>query len=91
MVASVDMHASLGRARLVARFVRQLVVLGLLAGAAVSGLGACSHAGGRPPVDSPIYAFQPVDPDEYNQDTDDDDDDSGDTGGSDDASDGNSD
>ena len=78
------MHASLGRARL-ARF----VALCLLAGAAVAGLGACSHAGGRPPVDSPIYAFQPVDPDEYSQDTDDDDD-SGDTGGS-DATDGDAD
>ena len=44
--------------------VRSLALL-LLAGALTHGLAGCTNPGGRPPVDSPIYAFQPVDPDDY--------------------------
>ena len=65
------MHASSARwtnARLLARS----VALCLLAAAAVAGLGGCTHASGAPPVDSPVYQFQPVDPDDYADDTDDD-------------------
>ena len=64
------MHASLGRAR----FLVRTLALCLLAGAMVHGLAGCTHAGGKPPVDSPIYAFQPADPDDYADDTDADDD-----------------
>jgi hypothetical protein len=71
------MHASMGRARHLVRF----VALCLLAGAMVHGLAGCTNPGGRPPVDSPIYAFQPADPDDYSDDADSDD------GGSDSADD----
>jgi hypothetical protein len=75
------MHVSLGRAR----FLVRTLALCLLAGAMVHGLAGCSHAGGRPPVDSPIYAFQPADPDDYTDDTDADDDSDSDTDSSDDG------
>ncbi len=69
------MHAS-SRSGLLARS----VVSCLLALVAIAGVGGCSAgAGGRPPVDSPVYAFQPVDPDEYAADDEDaDDSDAGD-------------
>ena len=64
------MHASSARRALV-----RSLALCLLAAAGLAGLGGCgASAGGRPPVDSPIYAFQPVDPDEYAEETDDEDD-----------------
>jgi hypothetical protein len=70
------MHASMGKARLL---VRSLATI-LLAGAMVHGLAGCTHAGGKVPVDSPVYAFQPADPDDFaNDDGDDDDDDGGDS------------
>ena len=83
------MHASSARwtfARLLARSVARPVALSLLASAALAGLGSlsgCTHAGGAPPVDSPIYAFQPADPDDYSTDADSDD--SGDDSGGGDA------
>jgi hypothetical protein len=57
-----------------ARFLVRSLLLGLVAAA---GLGACTKPGGRPPVDSPVYAFQPADPDEF-ADPDAEDDDDGD-------------
>ena len=62
-----------------ARHLARSLALCLLASAAVAGLGACSHAGGKPPVDSPIYQFQPADPDDFSNATDDSDDDTDDT------------
>ena len=69
------MHASSGSGLLA-----RSVVSCLLALVAIGGVGGCSAgAGGRPPVDSPVYAFQPVDPDEYAADDEDaDDSDAGD-------------
>jgi hypothetical protein len=59
----------------------------LLAGALTHGLAGCTNPGGRPPVDSPIYAFQPVDPDDYAaEDADSDDGDADAADGGDDAS-----
>jgi len=57
--------------------VARLAALCLLAAAAL-GAGGCTHAGGKVPVDSPVYQFQPADPDDYADDTDSDDDDSDD-------------
>ena len=80
MVASPDMHASMGRARFL---VRTLAVC-LLAASAAGGLAGCTHAGGKVPADSPVYAFQPADPDDFAGDSDaDDDDDSSDDDGAD--------
>ena len=81
------MHASSARWNS-ARILARSVALCLLACAAVSGLGGlsgCTHAGGRAPVDSPIYQFQPADPDDFSDNTnaDDNGDDSGSGSGSD--------
>ena len=54
------MHASSGRVRHLGR----LLALALLA-ASVTVAGCGASAGGRPPVDSPIYSFQPADPDDF--------------------------
>ena len=83
------MHASQGRARssvrTLARSLGRALALALAAGSLVHGLAGCTHAGGKPPVDSPIYAFQPADPDDFAGDDDSDTDDSStdDSGGDD--------
>ncbi len=41
--------------------------------AAALGAGCSANPGGKVPVASPIYAFQPVDPDEYAAEEEDDD------------------
>jgi hypothetical protein len=73
------MHASSGRVRHLVR----LLALGLLAAATATVAGCGASAGGRPPVDSPIYAFQPADPDDFADDeeeSEDEGDDDGDPG-----------
>ncbi len=60
------MHATSARSK--ARLLARSVALCLLAAAGLHGLAGCTHAGGKVPVDAPVYAFQPVDPDEYSDD-----------------------
>jgi hypothetical protein len=57
MVASVQMLALASRSSIVRSVALCLVVAAALAG--------CTRKGGTVPVNSAIYAFQPVDPDDY--------------------------